>query len=148
MYPPQVDKLDRNRITADKAIRPRTGRDRFCTVVMCGLRSAPMLGLALVLLSGACARGPSEDILRGGIPARTDLHQSTGLPGEAVRTVNRNDAGWRLIYHPTRVPAGAEQQAARALCGLERKGVAQILRLPLDAPHDDPGAAKIDVICA
>lgn len=101
-----------------------------------------MVGLA------ACGRGPTEDILPGGIPARTNLHDSTGLPPQAVRTVNRNDAGWRLIYHPTRAPQGADQQAARALCGLERRRVAQIVRLPLEAPYDDPGAAKIDVICA
>lgn len=148
MNPPQVDDLDRNRIIADQAFRPRKGQGSWPAVTLPGLRPAPLTALALVLLSAACASGPAEVILRGGVPARTDLHQTTGLPGEAVRTVNRNDAGWRLIYHPTRAPVGAEQQAARALCGLERRGVAQIVRLPLDAPHDDPGAAKIDVICA
>ncbi len=108
----------------------------------------PAVLAGLLVLSAACARGPSEDILRGGVPARTNLHQTTGLPPEAVRTVNRNDAGWRLIFHPGNAPVGAEQQAARALCGLERRAVAQIVRLPLDAPYDDPGASKIDIICA
>lgn len=148
MNPPQVDNLDRNRIIADQGPGPRKGQGRSCAMSLPGFRPAPWLGLGLMLLTAACGLGPDEDILRGGIPARTDLHQSTGLPGAAVRTVNRNDAGWRLIYHPTRAPIGAEQQAARALCGLERRGVAQIVRLPLDTPYDDPGAAKIDVICA
>ncbi|SMO37389.1 hypothetical protein [Paracoccus laeviglucosivorans] len=112
-------------------------------------RHAPLFAvLVAVALVSACSRGPTEDILPGGVPAKTNLHQSTGLPPESVRTVNRNDAGWRLIYRPNNAPSGAEQQAARALCGLERRTVAQIVRLPLDAPHDDPGAAKIDVICA
>ncbi|WP_134678981.1 hypothetical protein [Paracoccus ravus] len=102
----------------------------------------------VLILAAACGRGPTDDILPGGVPARTDLHDASGLPSPAVRTVNRNDAGWRLIYHPGRAPAGSEQQAARALCGLERRRVAQIVRLPLEAPQDDPGAAKIDIICA
>lgn len=140
--------LDRNRIIADQAFRPRQGQGSLPAVIWAGLPPAPLSSLALVLLTAACASGPTETILRGGVPARTDLHQATGLPGESVRTVKRNDAGWRLIYHPARAPVGAEQQAARALCGLERRGVAQIVLLPLDAPHDDPGAAKIDVICA
>lgn len=107
-----------------------------------------MLVAALAVLTAACGRGPTEDILRGGVPARTNLHQTTGLPGDAVRTVNRNDAGWRVIFHPARAPQGAEQQAARALCGLERRSVSRIERLPLDAPSDDPGAVKFDIICA
>ena len=120
---------------------------------MCAARqmgpSRCVLPVALMILTlAACNRGPTEDILRGGVPARTDLQQTTGLPPHAVRTVNRNDAGWRLIYHPANAPVGAEQQAAHALCGLERRAVAQIVRLPLDAPDDDPGASKIDIICA
>lgn len=108
-----------------------------------------MLSLtALALTAAACGRGPTEDILRGGVPARTNLHQTTGLPSESVRTVNRNDAGWRVIFHPDRAPSGAEQQAARALCGLENRAVSRIERLPLDQPGDDPGAAKFDIICA
>lgn len=110
--------------------------------------AAPLAAVAILLLSAACSRGPTDDILPGGIPARTNLHASTGLPSEAVRTVNRNDAGWRLIFHPGRAPAGAEQQAARALCGLERRGVSQIMRLPMQSPNDDPGATMIDVLCA
>lgn len=119
------------------AYRPAWPTARFLPIMLC-----------FALGTAACSRGPTEDILRGGVPARTNLHQSTGLPADAVRTVNRNDAGWRLIYHPNTAPMGAEQQAARALCGLERRAVARIVRLPLDAPYDDPGAAKIDVICA
>ncbi|MTH76472.1 hypothetical protein [Paracoccus aestuariivivens] len=117
------------------------GRERFA------LPLAAALILTLTLTQG-CGRAPTEDILPGGIPARTNLHEASGLPSQAVRTVNRNDAGWRLIFHPGNAPDGAEQQAARALCGLERRRVAQIVRLPLDAPSDDPGAAKIDIICA
>ena len=44
-------------------------------------------------------------------------------------------------------PAGAEQGAARALCGLERKRPVEIRDLPLAGPGDDPGARKIDIIC-
>lgn len=139
--------MDRNTIMADAPPAPGKGRDRFSAMrARAALR--PMLGLSLMLLAAACGRAPTEDMLRGGVPARTNLHQSTTLPAEAVRTVNRNDAGWRLIYHPSRAPAAAEQQAARALCGLEHRRVARIVRLPMDAPGDDPGAAKIDVICA
>ncbi|MFT4012874.1 MAG: hypothetical protein QM682_05605 [Paracoccus sp. (in: a-proteobacteria)] len=147
--------MDRKRILTRKAQRlgqslgPIVGRRHL--PLPAGLATSPGLSalcLALLVLTAACGRGPSEDILRGGVPARTDLHQSTGLPAPAVRTINRNDAGWRLIYHPARAPAGAEQQAARALCGLEKRGVARIVRLPLDAPFDDPGATKIDVVCA
>lgn len=111
-------------------------------------RGAACVLLLTALLVAACGRGPTEDVLRGGVPARTDLHRTTGLPPHAVRTVNRNDAGWRLIYHPGNAPPDADQQAARALCALERRAVAQIVRLPLDAPFDDPGAAKIDILCA
>lgn len=109
----------------------------------------PVLSLAaLVLLTAACGRGPTTDILPGGIPARTDLHQASTLPPESVRTVARRDFGWRLIYHPNRAPMNAEQGAARALCGLERRAVARIERIPRSDPYADPGAAIIDVICA
>ncbi|HWL55902.1 MAG TPA: hypothetical protein VNQ78_04410 [Paracoccus sp. (in: a-proteobacteria)] len=145
-----MDGLDRNAIKADMHAAPRQGfggilDPRSTQSRLCAL---PLAGALLLTLSSGCGRAPTEDILPGGVPARTNLHQSTGLPAQSVRTVNRNDAGWRLIYHPAHAPAGAEQQAARALCGLERRAVAQIVRLPLDAPHDDPGAAKIDIICA
>ena len=103
------------------------------------------LGLALTL--SACGRAPTDDVLRGGVPARTDLHQTTRLPSGSLRSVARKDAGWRLIYHPARAPAHAEQGAAHALCALERKRVEQITVLPMTAPEDDPGARMIDVIC-
>lgn len=130
--------MDRRSISPDHLTRPFRVR-----------RGIRLLAVAtLALAAAACGRGPTEDILRGGVPARTNLHQTTGLPSEAVRTVNRNDAGWRVIFHPARAPVGAEQQAARALCGLERRAVSRIERLPLDAPTDDPGAVKFDIICA
>lgn len=104
-------------------------------------------GLVLLTLA-ACGRAPTDDILRGGIPAMTDLHQASTLPPESVRTVARRDFGWRLIYHPARAPAGADQGAARALCGLERRPVARIERVPRIDPLADPGAAIIDIFCA
>lgn len=124
-------------ITGGRAILPFR-----CVAGRVGL----FLGLALALT--ACGRGPTEDTLRGGVPARTNLHEATLLPPQAIRTVNRNDAGWRLIYHPERAPLGADQQAAMALCGLERKRPARIEVQPMAEPFDDPGARKIDIICA
>ena len=112
-----------------------------------GGRIAP-LSLAALLALSACGRAPTDDILRGGIPAMTNLHQASTLPPDAVRTVARRDFGWRLIYHPTRAPQGADQGAARALCGLERRAVARIERIPRVDPYADPGAAIIDVYCA
>lgn len=108
---------------------------------------APLSLTALMALT-ACGRAPTDDILRGGIPAMTNLHQASTLPPDAVRTVARRDFGWRLIYHPARAPLGAEQGAARALCGLERRAVARIERIPRVDPYADPGAAIIDVYCA
>lgn len=108
---------------------------------------APLSLASLVALT-ACGRAPTDDILRGGIPAMTNLHQASTLPPDAVRTVARRDFGWRLIYHPARAPVGADQGAARALCGLERRRVARIERLPRLDPTADPGAAIIDIICA
>ncbi|AXC50838.1 hypothetical protein DRW48_15165 [Paracoccus suum] len=104
-----------------------------------------LVGLCLAL--AACGGGPTEDMLRGGVPARTDLHRASTLPPQSVRTVNRNDAGWRVIYRPGAAPANAEQGAAKALCGLEHKRAVEIRQLPLDGPGDDPGARKIDIIC-
>lgn len=101
----------------------------------------------LLALLAACGRGPTDDILRGGVPAVTNLHAASTLPPHSVRTVNRNDAGWRVIYHPAGAPAGAEQGAASALCGLERKRPVRIIELPLEGPGDDPGARKIDIVC-
>ena len=107
----------------------------------------PLSLIALMTVS-ACGRPPTNDILPGGIPARTNLHQASNLPPESVRTVARRDFGWRVIYHPARAPANAEQGAARALCGLERRSVARIDRIPRSDPFADPGAAIIDVICS
>ena len=56
----------------------------------------PALLLGSLLLSG-CGERATEDILRGGIPARTDLHQASTLPPDSVRTVARRDFGWRLV---------------------------------------------------
>ena len=107
---------------------------------------APLSLVSLMALA-ACGRAPTDDILRGGIPAMTDLHQASTLPPDSVRTVARRDFGWRLIYHPARAPAGADRRAAHALCGLERRRVARIERLPRLDPRADPGAAIIDIIC-
>ncbi|SNT72657.1 hypothetical protein [Paracoccus seriniphilus] len=90
----------------------------------------------------------TSDILPGGIPASTDLHEASTLPPNAVRTVARRDYGWRLIYHPSRAPANAETDAARALCGLERRPVAAIEHIPRLDPYADPGATIIDITCA
>lgn len=103
--------------------------------------------LGLSLLASACGRPATDEILRGGVPARTDLHQTTRLPADSIRMVARKDVGWRVIYHPDRAPANAEQGAAAALCGLERKRAREIVVLPMIAPMDDPGARMIDVIC-
>ncbi|MCZ0962165.1 hypothetical protein [Paracoccus benzoatiresistens] len=108
---------------------------------------APLSLTALMALS-ACGRAPTNDILPGGIPARTNLHEASTLPPDSVRTVARRDFGWRVIYHPSRAPAGADQAAARALCGLERRRVARIEPVPRLDPSADPGAAIIDIICA
>lgn len=106
------------------------------------------LSLATFLLLSACGGRPTEDILRGGVPAMTDLHQASTLPAESVRTVARRDYGWRLIYHPARAPVNAEQGAARALCGLERRRPARIEHQPRLDPLADPGARIIDIYCA
>lgn len=105
------------------------------------------VSLALLTLT-ACGRAPTDDILRGGIPAMTNLHQASTLPPDSVRTVARRDFGWRLIYHPARAPAASDQRAARALCGLERRSVSRIERVPRIEPLADPGAAIIDIFCA
>ncbi len=113
-----------------------------------GCGGAAPLSLAALLTLGACGDRSSELVLRGGIPATTDLHQASTLPPESVRTVARRDFGWRVIYHPARAPANADQGAARALCGLESRAVARIDRVPRLDPAADPGAAIIDIICA
>ncbi len=130
--------------------RPRDRADR-AMVTTISVRRLParriLLALPLMAALAACGRAPTDDILRGGVPARTDLHATTALPAEAVRSVARKDAGWRLIYHPHRAPANAEQRAAAALCRLEGKRPEQLIVLPMAAPGDDPGARMIDVIC-
>lgn len=125
---------------------PEPGRPSRTARRRCG-RAAP-LSLAALLTLTACGRAPTDDILRGGIPAMTDLHQASTLPADSVRTVARRDYGWRLIYHPANAPADAEQRAARALCGLERRAPARIDRIPRLDPYADPGAAIIDITCA
>lgn len=109
--------------------------------------AAPLPLLALLVLS-ACGREMTQDILPGGIPARTNLHEASALPPDSVRTVARRDFGWRVIYHPLRAPANAEQGAAFALCGLERRRPARIDILPRLDPSADPGARIIDIHCA
>lgn len=114
----------------------------------CGQRhAAPLCTVALLVLA-ACGREMTEDILPGGIPARTNLHEASTLPPDSVRTVARRDFGWRLIYHPARAPANAEQGAAFALCGLERRRPLRIDILPRTDPTADPGARMIDIHCA
>ena len=100
-----------------------------------------------MLTLSACGER-STDLVLNRVPARTDLHQASTLPPESVRTVARRDFGWRVIYHPARAPANADQGAARALCGLESRAVARIDRVPRLDPAADPGAAIIDIICA
>ncbi|AGT09649.1 hypothetical protein JCM7686_2581 [Paracoccus aminophilus JCM 7686] len=106
-----------------------------------------IVAAALTLGLAACGRAPTDDVLRGGVLARTDLHRTTELPPASIRSVARKDAGWRLIYHPAAAPADAEQKAAAALCLLEKNRPTRIDLLPMSAPEDDPGARMIDVIC-
>ncbi|SIS65432.1 hypothetical protein [Paracoccus saliphilus] len=108
---------------------------------------APLSFAALLTLT-ACGGKPTDLVLPGGVPARTDLHEASTLPSDSVRTVSRRDYGWRLIYHPARAPASADQGAARALCGLESRSVSRIERIPRTDPYADPGAAMIDIYCA
>ncbi len=137
--------LTRARQDVDKQ-EPEPGRRKRAARLRCG-RAVP-LSLAALLTLTACGRAPTDDILPGGIPAMTNLHQASALPPDSVRTVARRDYGWRLIYHPARAPGDAEQRAARALCGLERRPVARIDRIPRLDPYADPGAAIIDITCA
>ncbi len=114
-----------------------------------GGRLAPSaLIAATVLTLSACGPRNTDEVLRGGVPARTNLPQATSLPPDAVRTVSRRNFGWRLIYHPASAPANADQLAAHALCRLERRGVARIEEAARIAPEDDPGARMIDIFCA
>ncbi|WP_265500671.1 hypothetical protein [Paracoccus beibuensis] len=90
----------------------------------------------------------TTDILPGGVPARTNLHEASSLPPDAVRTVSRRDFGWRVIYHPSAAPPHAESRAAVALCGLERRAPLRIQQQPRLDPTTDPGARIFDIYCA
>ncbi|AUH34976.1 hypothetical protein CUV01_17755 [Paracoccus tegillarcae] len=106
------------------------------------------LSFAALITLTACGGKSTDLILPGGVPAMTDLHQASTLPPDSVRTVARRDYGWRLIYHPARAPANAEQGAARALCGLESRRPARIENIPRIDAYADPGAQIIDIYCA
>lgn len=107
------------------------------------------LTLTAVLMLAACGGGRmTEDVLPGGIPARTDLHRASTLPPESVRGVSRRDFGWRVMYHPARAPQMAEQQAAQALCRLESRRAVNITHIPRTDPTADPGLRIIDVYCS
>ncbi|WP_313135319.1 hypothetical protein [Paracoccus jeotgali] len=111
------------------------------------IASGALLTAAVLSLS-SCGPRNTDETLRGGVPARTNLPLATGLPPDAVRTVSRRDYGWRLIYLPALSPADAEGRAASALCRLERRGVGRIEQIPQVAPQDDPGTRMIDIHCA
>ncbi|WP_216019799.1 hypothetical protein [Paracoccus sp. C2R09] len=110
-------------------------------------RATPWSLLAMLTLA-ACGERMTTDILPGGIPARTNLHEASGLPAESVRTVSRRDYGWRVIYQPSAAPADAESRAAMALCGLERRSPMRIVQQPRLDPTADPGARIFDIHCA
>ena len=114
--------------------------------------SAPRAGrwLSLVALLGlaGCGDRMTNDILPGGIPARTNLHQASGLPPESVRTVSRRDFGWRGISCPPTAPPKAGSPTAVALCGLERRAPLRIQQQPRLDPTADPGARIFDIYCA
>ncbi|TKW68485.1 MAG: hypothetical protein DI616_00320 [Paracoccus denitrificans] len=114
-----------------------------------GQRLAPVaLIAAAVLTLTACGPRNSDEILRGGVPASTNLPRATNLPPAAVRTVSRHDYGWRLIYHAASAPADADARAANALCRLESRRVDRIEQALQTAPLDDPGTRMIDIYCA
>lgn len=103
---------------------------------------------AAVLTLTACGPRNTDEVLRGGVPAMTNLPRATSLPPESVRTVSRHDYGWRLIYHPASAPANADARAAQALCRLESRRVARVEQAMQVSPLDDPGARMIDIYCA
>ncbi|WBU65073.1 hypothetical protein [Paracoccus aerodenitrificans] len=117
---------------------PVSGSVRF---VPAALFATTVFGLS------SCGPGNTDEILRGGVPASTNLPLATNLPPESVRTVARRNFGWRLIYLPASAPMDAEQRAASALCGLERRRVSNVLPAPQVAAGDDPGTRKIDIFC-
>lgn len=108
---------------------------------------APSALIATLCLT-ACGPRSTDEILRGGVPARTNLPHATSLPPDAVRTVSRREFGWRLIYHQASAPADADARAATALCRLESRGVAYVTPVAQAAPGDDPGTRMIDIYCA
>lgn len=118
---------------------PASSAPRICTAVAM---------LAAGLVTGSCGARNTDEILRGGVPARTDLPLATSLPVESVRTVSRRSFGWRVIYQPGSAPTDADQRAASALCGLEKRAVSRIEPVAMISPADDPGTRKIDIICA
>lgn len=107
-----------------------------------------LVSFAALLSLAACGDRMTTDILPGGIPARTNLHQASGMPPEAVRTVARRAFGWRVIYQPRLAPANAESRAAVALCALERRAPLRIVQQPRIDPSADPGARIFDIYCA
>ncbi|MFC0201868.1 hypothetical protein [Paracoccus rhizosphaerae] len=111
-------------------------------------RVGPMVSFCTLLGLAACGDRMTADILPGGIPARTNLHEASGLPPESVRTVSRRDFGWRVIYQPYAAPPNAESRAAVALCGLERRAPLRIQQQPRLDPTADPGAQIFDIYCA
>lgn len=113
-----------------------------------GRRLAPPALIAATILISSCGPRNTDEVLRGGVPARTNLPQATNLPPDAVRTVSRRDFGWRLIYHPASAPADADARAATALCRLESRGVASVSQVAQASPLDDPGTRMIDIFCA
>ncbi len=110
--------------------------------------ATPTAFIAATLCLTACGPRNTDEMLRGGVPARTNLPHATNLPPEAVRTVSRRDFGWRLIYHPASAPTDADARAANALCGLESRRVAYVSPVAQAAPMDDPGTRMIDIFCA
>ncbi|MDN5567453.1 MAG: hypothetical protein L0G27_01660 [Paracoccus sp. (in: a-proteobacteria)] len=129
-------------VTGQRATEPQPSRMQTASV-----RGLPLSLIALLTLA-SCGDRTTKDILPGGIPARTNLHEASGLPPASVRTVARRDFGWRVIYHPLTAPPNAESQAAVALCGLERRAPLRIVQQPRLDPFADPGARIFDIHCA
>lgn len=114
-------------------------------------RSGPSgraMSLAALMALTACGDRMTSDVLPGGIPASTNLHEASGLPAASVRTVARRDFGWRVIYLPAAAPPNAESRTAVALCGLERRAPLRIELQPRLDPFADPGARIFDIHCA